>query len=78
MAVYSWYGFAGPAGLPAEVVTKIHAETVKALAVPLVRERFLAQGAELVGSSPEEFSKLIRSELRRWAEVVKATGITPE
>jgi tripartite-type tricarboxylate transporter receptor subunit TctC len=78
MAVYSWYGFVGPAGLPAEVVAKVRAETTKALAVPLVKERFLAQGAELVGSSPEDFSKLIRSELRRWAEVVKAAGITPE
>jgi tripartite-type tricarboxylate transporter receptor subunit TctC len=78
MTVYSWYGLVGPAGLPKEVVTKVHAETLKALTVPSVKERFLAQGAELVGSSPEEFSKLIRDELRRWAEVVKAAGITPE
>jgi tripartite-type tricarboxylate transporter receptor subunit TctC len=78
MAVYSWYGFVGPASLPTEVVTKVRAETARALSVPLVKERFLAQGAELVGGSPEDFSKLIRSELKRWAEVVKAAGITPE
>ena len=78
MTVYSWYGFAGPAGLPAEVVARVRAETAKALSVPSVKERFLAQGAELVGSSPEAFSQLIRSELRRWADVVKAAGITPE
>jgi tripartite-type tricarboxylate transporter receptor subunit TctC len=78
MAVYSWYGFVGPAGLSTEVVARVRAETARALSVPLVKERFLAQGAELVGGSPEDFSKLIRSELKRWAEVVKAAGITPE
>ena len=78
MTVYSWYGLVGPAGLPQEVVTKVHAETVKALTVPSVKERFLAQGAELVGSRPEEFAQLIRDELRRWAEVVRAAGIPPE
>jgi len=78
MTVYSWYGLVGPVGIPKEVVSKVHEEVVKALAVPAVKERYLAQGAELVGSSPEEFARLIRDELRRWAEVVKAAGITPE
>ena len=56
----------------------VRAEVRKALEVPEVKERFIAQGAELVGSSPEEFSMLIRGELRRWAEVIKSAGITPE
>lgn len=78
MTIYSWFGLVGPAGMPKEVVNKLHAEVVKALAVPSVKERYIAQGAELVGSSPEEFSILIRNELRRWAEVIKSAGITPE
>ncbi|MBI4190615.1 MAG: tripartite tricarboxylate transporter substrate binding protein [Betaproteobacteria bacterium] len=78
MADYVWYGFVGPAGMPNQVVNKLHAEVIKALAVASVKERFIALGSELVGSSPEEFSMLIRSELRRWAEVIKSAGITTE
>jgi tripartite-type tricarboxylate transporter receptor subunit TctC len=78
MADYVWYGFVGSAGLPKPVVSKLHAEMVRALAVPVVRERLIALGSELVGSSPEEFSKLIRSERRRWADVIKSAGITAD
>jgi tripartite-type tricarboxylate transporter receptor subunit TctC len=78
MTVYSWYGFGGPAGLPNEIVARVHAETVKALAVPSLKERYLVQGSEPVGSGPEAFSKLVRDELRRWAEVVRTAEITPE
>lgn len=78
MTTYAWIGLGGPAGMPKEVVNQLHAEMVKAIAVPSVKERFIAQGGELVGSSPEEFSKLIRNELRLWAEVVRSAGITPQ
>lgn len=78
MAVYLWFGLGGPAGLPREVVNKVHAEVVKAVSLPSVRERYLAQGAEVVGSSPQEFSKYIRDELKRWGEVIKSAGITLE
>ncbi|MBI3054351.1 MAG: tripartite tricarboxylate transporter substrate binding protein [Betaproteobacteria bacterium] len=78
MSVYFWFGLGGPAGMPKEVVDKLHAEVVKAISLPSVKERFLAQGAELVGSSPEEFARHIRDELRRWGEVIKSAGITLE
>ena len=78
MTIYSWFGLAAPAGTPKAVANKLHAEVVKALVVPSVKERFIAQGGELVGSSPEEFSKLIRNEMRRWAGVIKSAGISPE
>ncbi len=78
MIIYSWFGLAGPAAMPKAVANKLHAEVVKALAVPSVKERFIAQGGELVGSSPQEFAKLIRDEMRRWAGVIKSAGITPE
>jgi len=76
MTLMTWFGLAGPAGLPRTVVNRLHAEVVKALAVPLVRERF--QGAELVGSTPDAFAAVVRDDFRLWAEVVKVAGVTPE
>ena len=54
---------------------KLHAEVRKALTLPAVREKFTALSAELVDSNPEEFSRLIGTELKRWAGVVKSAGI---
>ena len=76
MELITWFGLAGPAGLPKEIANKLHAEVVKALAVPGVRERFA--GSELVGSSPAEFAKVLRDDVRLWAGVVKAAGVRPE
>ena len=78
MEVYLWTGLTGPAGLPKEIVDKLHAEVIKAIAVPSVKERLIGLGAELVGSSPEEFSLYIRSEIPRWAKVIKDAGISVE
>jgi len=75
VSVYVWFGLSGPAGMPSEIVNRLHSEVVKALAVPSVRETLVTQSAEVVGSSPEEFTTYIRSELQRWAEVVKSSGI---
>jgi len=75
MTIYVWFGFVGPAGMPKTVVNKLHAEVVKALAVSSVKDQFMGQDAELVGSSPAEFSKLIRDELQLWAGVIKSAGI---
>ena len=73
--VVQWYGLLAPAAVPREVITKVHAGTVRAVQDAQVKERFLADGAETVGSTPEEFAEVIRSELARWAKVVKAAGI---
>ncbi len=78
MTIYVWFGFIGPAGMSKEVVNKLHAEVVKALAVASVKGQFIEQDAELVGNSPEEFSKLIRNELQLWARVMKSAGITAQ
>lgn len=78
MVVYTWAGLLGPAGMPREIVGRLHAEMAKAVALPAVRNRFTTEGAEMVGGSAEEFAQLIRSELQRWAEVVKVAGITTE
>lgn len=78
MDVYYWAGLVGPAGMPRDVVSTLHNETVKALGVATVREKFIAQSADIVASTPDAFSAHIRREVRRWAEVIKSAGITPE
>ncbi len=70
----SWFGMLAPAGTPAEIVSRIQHEVARALATPAVRERLLAQGAEPVGNTPEQFAALIRAETAKWAKVVKDSG----
>ncbi|MCX7140856.1 MAG: tripartite tricarboxylate transporter substrate-binding protein, partial [Proteobacteria bacterium] len=71
----SWNGLFAPAKTPAEIIARLHAETVKALAAPDVREKLHAQGAEPVGSAPEEFRAYIRAEIDKWGRVVRASGL---
>jgi tripartite-type tricarboxylate transporter receptor subunit TctC len=73
-----WYGVLAPAGTPREIVARLHAEIARALRAPDVRERLAADGAEPVGSSPEEFAAFIRSEIDKWARVASAAGIRAE
>lgn len=71
----SWFGVVGPAGLPREITQKWHAEIVRILAKPDIRERFVSMGADPVGNTPEEFGTYIRSETAKWGELVKSSGI---
>jgi len=73
--VSSWNGLLAPARTPPAIVAKLHREVVRILALPDVRERFAAQAAEPVGSSPEEFRTYIRSEIDRWAVVSKKANV---
>jgi len=70
-----WYGVLAPPKTPRAIVTRLHAATVKALAVPSVKENLGRQGVEPVGSSPEEFAKMIRGEWVKWEKVIKAAGL---
>lgn len=74
-AAPGWYGLMAPAGTPATVITTLHSEVVKALKLPDVLERFANLGLEPVGNSPREFGDYIRSELTKWAKVVKDANI---
>jgi len=69
-----WFGVVMPAGTPAEIVGRMNAELVAALKRQDIRERVLAAGAEASPSTPEEFGALIRSEIVKWGEVVRASG----
>lgn len=70
----SWFGLLAPAGTPPDVVSRIQQEVAKALAVPAIREKMLAQGAIPSGNTPQEFAKFIDSEITKWALVVKTSG----
>ncbi len=70
-----WFGLFLRAGTPEAAVMKIHQETVKALQAPEVRDRLTAQGANVVGNSPEEFAVFIRVEHARWGKVVRDANI---
>lgn len=72
-----WYGMLAPAGTPADILAKVHAEAVKGLAAPEVRQRLAADAAEVVGNSPTEFARFIKEEIERWTAVAKAAGISP-
>jgi len=73
--VSSWSGFFVPAGTPQEIIGKIHADTVAALAEPAVKEK-LEQGGDLViGSTPDELGSFLTSEMDRWGQIIKDANI---
>jgi len=73
-----WYGAVVPAQTPKEIVGKLHAELARVLALPEIKERFLVDGIDPIGDTPEHFATYIRDEIVKWAKVAKAAGIKPE
>lgn len=73
----NWYGIVAPPKTPQPIVQKLHAALVEALKSPEVKEKLALQGAVVVGNTPDEFAAYIRSEIEKWAEVVKAAGVKP-
>lgn len=69
-----WQGVLAPARTPKEIVAKLDSEFVRTLHLPEIKNRLSSQGAEPVGSTPEEFAAFIKAEMVRWAKVVKASG----
>ena len=74
----AWYGVHAPARTPKPIVARLNTEFVKALKLPDVRERLGALGFELIGSTPEYYGTYIKTEIKKWAKVVKASGAKPE
>jgi tripartite-type tricarboxylate transporter receptor subunit TctC len=73
----TWYGLLAPARTPPAIVTRLHADTVKILAGP-TRQRLEAQGFEPEGGTPAEFAAYIKTEIVKWAKVIKDAGIPAE
>jgi tripartite-type tricarboxylate transporter receptor subunit TctC len=75
MIIENWYGMVAPAATPPAIIAHLHKITTEAMADPAVKEKLAAQGATLVGDTPEHFRTFIDSEIRKWAKVIKDAGV---
>jgi len=76
--MYEWNALLAPAGTPAAVIQRLQQEAAKALQLPDVAARLATLGAEPVGSTPEAFASFLRTELAKWADIVKTADIKAE
>jgi len=74
----SWFGLLAPAGTPRPIISRLNAETIKALNTPDMKSAVAAMGANIMSGSPEQFADHIKSEIGRIGEIVKAAGIKTE
>ena len=70
----AWYGVLAPAGTPRDIIAKLNKEIVKILGNDEVRKRIASDGGEVIGSTPEEFTAVMKTDIAKWAKVVKASG----
>jgi tripartite-type tricarboxylate transporter receptor subunit TctC len=76
--VTAWFGVLAPAGTPQPVLAKLHIDVVRMINMPDVKERFLSQAAEPIGSTPAEFAAFINAEIGKWSRVIKESGAKVE
>jgi tripartite-type tricarboxylate transporter receptor subunit TctC len=76
--VDSWYALFAPAGTPQAIVDRLAQEVARAVQLPEVKQKLLEQGADAVGSSPAELDRVVKSELKKWAQVVRDAKIKIE
>ena len=76
--VTQWYGILVPAGVPKDIVDRLHKEIARAIANPKVAELFVRLGTQPTANTPDEFSAFIKSETDKWGKVIKAAGIKAE
>ena len=76
--VVGWYGLLAPRGTTAEIVTRLNGAVITALRNSDLRERFVALGADPLGTTPQEFAVFIRDEIRKWGKAVKDSGARVE
>ncbi|HTP95832.1 MAG TPA: tripartite tricarboxylate transporter substrate-binding protein, partial [Burkholderiales bacterium] len=70
----TWIGLYAPAATARPIIDRVHAETAKALGTPDSKQRFAAQGVDVVAGTPEQLAEFLRSETTKWAKVVKDSG----
>lgn len=73
-----WWGLLGPSNMPANVTGKIAKDTAEAMKSPVIKDRLIKLGATSIGSSPQEFGRLIKSDYDKWGPIIKAAGIKAE
>jgi tripartite-type tricarboxylate transporter receptor subunit TctC len=78
LRIENWYGMVAPAGTPADIVAILNKTAVEAMRDPAVKEKLAAQGADLIGDTPEHFRDFIDSETKKWADVIKEAGVQTE
>ena len=71
-------GLLGPAGMPRDVVAKVHRDMLRTLADPVVKERLITGGFDVVGSTPEEFLKFVQGESDKLGKLIRDNGIKVE
>ena len=74
----AFQGMVAPAGVPKAIVDKVGAEVARIVKLPEIAERFRLDGAEPVGSTPQEFAAFLKAETQKWGKVIKEAGIKPE
>jgi tripartite-type tricarboxylate transporter receptor subunit TctC len=74
----AWFGVFAPATTPKDIVAKWHADTVAVLAMSDVKEKIVAQGFDVVGNTPEQYAAIVKSDIAKWTQVVKASGAKPD
>jgi tripartite-type tricarboxylate transporter receptor subunit TctC len=72
----TWTGFMAPAGTPPEIIAKISSDTIKVLNTPAIRAALEKHGFEVVGSTPQETTDLIKYEIGKWGDLIRASGAT--
>jgi len=72
--ITSWWGLLAPAGIPRDIVARLHTESVTALNAAEMKERLAAQGALVVTNAPDQFASYLKSEIANWGRIVKASG----
>ena len=73
--ITGWIGLLAPAGTPRDIIDRLQKETASRLLAPETRDSMIKQGAEPVGSTPEQFAAFIKSETAKWSQVIRAAGL---
>jgi len=74
-SVTNWIGLFAPAGTQRDIVVKLNGETVRIMQAPEIQKRLLAEGAKFTPTTPDQFTAFVKSEIAKWAKVVKEAGI---
>jgi tripartite-type tricarboxylate transporter receptor subunit TctC len=75
---YTWYGLLAPRATPRAIIGKLHDAVAAIVRQPDINDRLMAEGAEPVGNTPEQFGAFIKSEIAKWGNVIRAAGIRVE